>query len=745
MSALSAPGARFLVLQQGVRLAVVLLGFAALYMGGELGGFRAAVAALAVALSCWPGRPRMEPRNWLFLQVLFLLWLIFGAAVLHRHLVTLFAELLVFVQVHRLLSRSRARDDLYLSFIAFGQVLIASVLTMHLLYLLLFGAFVVAVAWSLLLCRLAVTAERHDRAGAAGQPLPVSAYAALDGFTAARPLLCGVLLAAVLLGSTSALFFILPRMQASFLDAGLVNPLHVSGFSERVHLGDVGSLKLSAKPVMRVKVHDRQGTALVSGGLYWHGLALDRFDGRNWELSEQRRIGLSTLAPSGFNGPPRERPWTLRQEITLEPLDSDVMFYVADPVAIYGVRRLEAVATEGYYLVSGARRGSGGRLRYTVYSQPRMPDAQQLRSEDPADSNAELLARYTQLPSQSPPRIAEIAAQWTAGTASAVDAALVIQDRLRRDYSYSLDQEASAYADPVLAFLDEVKEGHCEYYASAMALLLRTRGIPTRMVNGFYGGEWNPVGEYWLIRQRDAHSWVEVHFPGSGWVIFDPTPSVGAGLTGLTRFQLIAQLRLWSDYAELVWEDVLLDYGLDTQVEGVRSLVRALQGWGSAGERRRGLLSRILTRVAPGDSADGKEGGAGIGWLLLLAVALPLLAWGLLARVGPLARRGQGSASERRLRILVTRLESSWAKAGGLESRPPQARTPLAWAQWAAQRDPSRFSSAPGAIERYYQVRFGGAEPSLELALELRRMGRRSRAWKPAPYSKLSDQNSSVS
>jgi len=480
---------------------------------------------------------------------------------------------------------------------------------------------------------------------------------------------------------------------------------------------------------MRNRVHDSEGAALISGGLYWHGLALDRFDGRAWELSERDRISLGTLASSGDVGPPRQRPWSLRQEVSLEPLDSDVLFFVPQAVGLYGVRRLEAASTEGYYL-PGERQGNGGRVTYTVYSDPREPDAEQLRSEDPLRGESDLLARYTQLPTQLSPRFLEIAANWTRGAASAVDSALVIQERLRSDYAYSLDQEASAFDDPLLAFLDEVKEGHCEYYASAMTVLLRSRGIPARMVNGFYGGEWNPIGKYWLIRQRDAHSWVEVWFPESGWVVFDPTPSIGTGLSGRARIRLLARLSAWADYAELLWEDILLDYGLDTQAQGLRSLIATLQGWGEAGEDGKGAWTRFVAGLASLDPAKERgEAAESRAWLWLALVGMVLLG-AVLIRFVLHIYPSPKTPSQRRLLRMVLDVEKHWRRAAASVSAESRA-TSLDWAQWAAATAPKRFASAPEVIERYYQVRFGSREAEPALLNDLRQLRRQSRSWRP--------------
>jgi len=96
---------------------------------------------------------------------------------------------------------------------------------------------------------------------------------------------------------------------------------------------------------------------------------------------------------------------------------------------------------------------------------------------------------------------------------------------LRHHYRYTLHLPTTAPKDPLANFLFERKEGHCEYFASAMAVMLRSLAIPSRVVNGFRGGEFNDLNGQYVVRASDAHSWVEAYFPGHGWVGFDPTPA----------------------------------------------------------------------------------------------------------------------------------------------------------------------------------------------------------------------------
>lgn len=707
---------RFVWLSRSAALSVAGLGFAALWIGGELPGGGALLAVGAVAASAMRDRPRLSPTIWVVLQLGFLAWLVAGQMAGSRHVLTTFADLLIFVQLHRLLTRSGPRDDLYSYFIAFGQLLLASVLTVDVAYLLVFAAFLVALVWALLLTRLELAVER-DAAARGGRPPSRADYEALTPLLR-WPAFVGVTgLLGLLMTGTLALFLVLPRLEASFLSAGLLSPVHVSGFTEQVRLGEIGLLKLSDEPVMRIRTFDPSGAAVPADRSYWRGLAMDRFDGRTWTVSDPTRTRLAWVGGARSEGPPRKAEWSLKQEITLEPLDSRALFAAPEPVGIYGdFRALEASSTEGFFVL-GLRR----RFSYVVYSQPSRPSLEELRGADPRGSEPAILEPYTQLPGDLTPRMAEVAAEWTRGASSAADAALLVQEHLRDDFTYGLEQPAAAYPNPLEAFLDEVREGHCEYFATTMALMLRTQGVPARVVNGFQGGEWNPVGEYWLVRQRDAHSWVEVHFPGRGWVTFDPTPAATGGVTGRARIALLARLGAWADYGRVRWSDVMLDYGMDNQAAGLRTMLSFLQGSGSL---NLGLRAPGEPERRSGDLAE--RGGmllAALGALLGLALlGLALLV--VLVR----ARRGEGKVPPelRRSRRAVERLRARWAGwADSDADAPSPGATALAWARWAEVQRPA-LAGAPECIERYNAARFGGgpADPGLEA--QLRRLSRLS-------------------
>jgi len=180
--------------------------------------------------------------------------------------------------------------------------------------------------------------------------------------------------------------------------------------------------------------------------------------------------------------------------------------------------------------------------------------------------------RYLQQPDRIDPRISDLARSILirADTHNRYDAAAAIETYLRNSYGYSLERKASG-ADPLSDFLFNVKTGHCEYFSTAMAVMLRTRGVAARVVNGFLPGEYNEAADAYTVRQSDAHSWVEVYFPETNsWVTFDPTPPAGRGVSA--RSGMTAWLSKYAEALELVWFQYVVGYDKQEQ----RSLATSL-------------------------------------------------------------------------------------------------------------------------------------------------------------------------
>src|SRR5204862_77196 len=144
----------------------------------------------------------------------------------------------------------------------------------------------------------------------------------------------------------------------------------------------------------------------------------------------------------------------------------------------------------------------------------------------PAEYPAALQSAYLQLPAELPARVRRLAEQITAGASTPYDKALRLQDYLRATYAYRLDVAAPPEGqDAVDYFLFTASAGYCNYFASAMAVMLRAVGVPARLATGYAMGEYDRGRGAYRVPGNAAHAWVEVYFAGYGWVDFEPTPS----------------------------------------------------------------------------------------------------------------------------------------------------------------------------------------------------------------------------
>ena len=170
-------------------------------------------------------------------------------------------------------------------------------------------------------------------------------------------------------------------------------------------------------------------------------------------------------------------------------------------------------------------------------------------------------------------RVAALAKKLTAGLTTPEQMASRLLSHLRDGgrYAYSLEQpEVDAKQQPLDVFLFDARRGHCEYFATALAVMLRTLGVPARNVTGFVGGEYNRYGGYFAIRQADAHSWVEAFVPERGWITLDPTPS-GRDEMGPVQW-LFSDVSAMVDAMRAYWMTRVVGFDLRTQVRGLRDI-----------------------------------------------------------------------------------------------------------------------------------------------------------------------------
>lgn len=171
-------------------------------------------------------------------------------------------------------------------------------------------------------------------------------------------------------------------------------------------------------------------------------------------------------------------------------------------------------------------------------------------------------------------KLRALAQQITKGMDTPYAQARAIENHLRQNFEYSLDLPSPGAAHPIEHFLFTSKRGHCEYFATGMAMLLRSIEIPCRVVNGYYCTEWNNIAGMFTVRQRDAHSWVEVFFDGYGWMTFDPTPPAGLQRPTPMNPLLLAFTRYY-DAIKLRWYRTVIDFAPQDQAFVVRGVLAA--------------------------------------------------------------------------------------------------------------------------------------------------------------------------
>ena len=509
--------------------------------------------------------------------------------------VTALAHLIVFLSAVKLLQVKKDRDWVFLYLISFFEVLLAAGLS--------FSPVFLGTLTLYLLCGLsAVTAFEIQKARRSlaytetrllvppdSRVFKKAGRRSWRNSEAARLPFVAVALLLLIFALALPLFLIAPRSGAAALTRSGGGLSNFIGFSESVTLGQIGTLKQDDGLVMRVRVEESASLR----ELRWRGVALDEFTGNGWKKSIQARQPEPPISErGGFYqfGRTEALHRLTTQTFFLEPLESAVLFAAPRVVAIQG--DLPFVRMDGEGSVQ-SRRHDFERVMYKAISDTDEPRMDELRNDLRPYSPA--FYRYLQLPDKLDRRIGPLATTMIlhANANNRYDAAKAIESQLQRDYGYSLEMKASG-PDPLADFLFNVRAGHCEYFATAMAVLLRTHGIAARVVNGFLPGEYNETAGAYTVRQSDAHSWVEVYFPETGaWVTFDPTPS--AGRVEPVRTGFTAQLQKYGEALELLWFQYVVGYDKQEQRSLATSLHNQVFDYGRMVSSLLGTIQRYLT------------------------------------------------------------------------------------------------------------------------------------------------------
>lgn len=585
--------------------ALVATGFASLALTRELEALPMLLYVIAFGVSLYADVrqiTRLRPREWMWraLAVLYIPFLVLDATFLSNDRVLALVHMTLFLSASKLMQNKRDRDWVMLYLIAFFQMLLCANLTIN-------AAFVASLAMFLffLISTLAAFEIRRSRAEVkssdeeiirtarkAKKNRPVkSAKKEPEAFSGRSRYLLSASMVQICLVAllTLPFFFLIPRFGSGNLGRNFGEGQGITGFSDTVSLGDVASIKKNPRVVMRIELPRSPGR-----WLRWRGVALDRYDGKSWTLTNSngdmavmnQSLKASGTDISGDDWSKQERtyqidntkrvepPNQVEQRIILEDIKAQVVFAAYRPV------RLKAPFSNlNYQRLTSALSSNElhGRTSYRVWSDVGVPDEQLLRTNLNAPYADDITRLYLQKPKNLDPRIRQLALDETRGKLNEYDKVRAIEQYLKK-FAYSLDFKP-AKNDPLAEFLFETREGHCEYFATAMAVMLRSIGIPARVVNGFQMGEYNDISGLWVVRESDAHSWVEVYFPQiDGWVEFDPTPA--AGINDYSNGGLIALARRYFDALEVFWIDYVVTLDSEEQTSmmlEMQSRLRAIK------------------------------------------------------------------------------------------------------------------------------------------------------------------------
>jgi protein-glutamine gamma-glutamyltransferase len=527
------------------------------------------------------------------LTIAYIAFYIADLFVVSRSFVPTLVHMVLFILVVKMFSIQRERDYIYLAVISFMMVLAAAILTVDSFFL---GAFLLFMLLSI--CTFISMEMRRSlreinslRTGPASSVNAIT-YGAVGWVDSASTgpgrlrkslSITAAVLVVSIFASAPLIFYGLPRWSFQRFTQFAAQNAFVAGFSDSVKLGEIGRIQQSDLLVMHVQF--QPGGALLPGDLKWMGVTLAQFDGVRWSnphalmrsyvraASFDRQLDLrdpvATLAYSGLPSLPVPRPeQTLEYRVRMEPIGTNTFFVLSVPLFVQSDSRSYMVDPSGSIAYSDALR----QIRVYQARSYLRPDSQASEGGIP-----ESIQLYLQLPKLDP-RVPALAQTITANAASPREKAAAIEQYLRTRFGYTLEMD-TAGPDPLAYFLFARKRGHCEYFASSMAVMLRTLGIPSRIVNGFRGGEYNDISGSYIIRAKDAHSWVEAYIPGHGWMAFDPTPAAELG-----QKDIWSRTALYVDALRDFWAEWVINYDTNRQttltvntISGVRILFDKLR------------------------------------------------------------------------------------------------------------------------------------------------------------------------
>ena len=645
-------------------------------------------------------------------------------------------NLILFLLVYKLCFRRNTRDYLQLYVLTFLVMLAAAWLAQGVLFVIGFGGYVITATWTLILFHLRHEIEdnylvKHWPESASEK---VTAARVLNSRrVVGRPffLVTGLVAVSVLIGA-AAVFLSVPRIGLGFLSGAVRRRAAIVGFSDEVRLGHHGVISSDNQTVV-LRAQVPYLTAIVSDAdreqavaqLYWRGTVYDRYHDAQWVRSQSnesrthlrdvlRRDGGDLRIVEGPESASEIDKASLlatshKQVIQVVALSFPVAFALDRPAAFErldpprgsfvttdferrwsGEVALRPVSMLGAHTKTLAEFGGG---QYIAYSRPAASKPGETVATEQLPKT--LVDQYLEVPSTLRAKVAPLAMNITQAKTTPSAKVDAIVAWLRKTHTYTVDLKRDpSVPDPVEDFLFKQTAGHCEYFASAAAILLRLSGVPSRYVHGFYGGEWNAIGKHVTVRDNRAHAWVEAYLGPLGWVRVDATP-VSAVPTRMGRL-----LQLF-DSMELFWSRWVIQYDASSQLDLARRLGRQIGFERPARGRTKAWRPKAKTV------------GAAVGVLAFLVFAWRLrrMGWRQAIAGRPRAERG-APAIFRLYHKALDRLAAKGFPRG-------QAETPTEFAARVSDADLPGADAMRALTRHYTAARYGERQVPDEVLREL--------------------------
>lgn len=495
-----------------------------------------------------------------------------------------------------------------------------------------------------------------------------------------------------------------------------VIPNAVTGFTDQIQLGDTPLLE-NETPVMRVRLRSSaRGFKAEDHPLYMRGLTFERYDQGRWHplrksprpvelASDGSKSELSLLANTA--DPDR----MIDQDISLENIGSGSLFSLYPPLTIASID-VKTVKLDQSDLAILTDERPRGPIRYEVRSLEQVTPEEIAKLDPPPP-------RRTRPSSLSiiAPEVRQFAKEFFAKFGDPSDPAQ--RERMAKRvreylnsgaYEYTLSRGRSPRGvDPIKDFLFDHKRGHCEYFASAMAVLCQAVDIPARLVNGYFGGDFNSIGGYHQFRQNDAHAWVEVYLPQRGWVTFDPSPTT-ATLRATQDDGFLARSQRFAEYLQFKWSS-LVAFDANSRYDLVDQIARALRKLTESADQGPATLSSTLLGFLWGPELLSLWQRFFYWLLIALCLVFIILTMRVLAILSlmvkerlPFGRRRQGGVLVRRPEArFYDRLLLLLANKGHVK---PTHFSPREFAVDLA-RSHRDLVELPGLTDWYYEAQYG--------------------------------------